>query len=155
MAARQAVERLPGAELTARQAFAHPLDGPDLEACRAAHILLEEIDDGRAPEGKVARLHGPFEFRHRAVQVDVDVHAVAGRDERLGIESAEIDEQEFLACREIFAEQAKAGERAGRPREKRLLGRKTNRLQRVRRQDHRACVGLVVGQGDRDGMGQQ
>ena len=41
------------------------------------------------------------------------------------------------------------------PREKRLFRRKTDRLQRVRRQDHRLGIRLIVGQGDRDRMGQQ
>src|SRR3981189_1659468 len=127
------MERLPRPELATRKAFAYPFDGPDLQACRAAHVgidtildarviernrlpaLVAEIGDGGAPGGGAACLDGPFEFRHRAVEVDEDVHAVAGRDERLGVEPAEIDEQEFLARGEIFAEQAEAGEPAGRP----------------------------------------
>src|SRR5882757_3020704 len=115
VATRQPMERLPRPELATRKAFAYPFDGPDLQARRAAHVgldtildtrviernrlaaLLEEIDDGRAPEGEAACLDGPFEFRHRAVEIDEDVHTVAGRDERLGVEPAEIDEQELLA----------------------------------------------------------
>ena len=173
VAARQTVERLPGPEFAVRQALAHPFDGPDFQACGTAHVgldaildarvierdrlaaLLEEVDDGRAAEGEAVRLNGPFEIRHRTIEVDEDVHAVAGRHERLGVEPAEVDELELLARGEILAEQAKARERPGRPGEQRLFGRESDGLQGVRRQDHRMGIRLIVGQGDRDGMGHQ
>ena len=110
---------------------------------------------GVQPSARLLAWTDAFEIRHRAIEIDEDVHPVAGRDERLGVEPADVDELELLASGEILAEQPKAGERPRRPREQRFLGREADRLQGVRRQDHRMRVRKIVGKGDRDGMGHQ
>ena len=90
------MERLPGPELAARKAFAYTLDRPDLQAGGAADVRLdailntrviererlaalrEEVDDGRTAQRHAGRLDRSFELRHRTVEVDEDIHAVAG-----------------------------------------------------------------------------
>ena len=89
--------------------------GPDFHACRAAYVgldhsdarvverdryatLREEVDDGGAAESEAARLNHRS-VRHRAVQVDENIHPVARRDERLGSSRQKSMKQEFRGAR--------------------------------------------------------
>ena len=97
---------LPRPELAARQALTHALDRPDLQAAGPPHVgldtildarlvernrlaaLLEEVDDRRAAERQAVAPRPSVRDPAPSIEIDEDVHAVARRDQRLGVEPA-------------------------------------------------------------------
>ena len=114
--------------------------------------LRKQVDDRHAAQNQRIIADRALQFRNAAVQIDKNLHPVAAGYQRLGLQTAEIQEQELLREGEVFRQQPEAGEAAGRPGEQRLIRREPDRLDRAGWNQHRSGVIRAIRQCDADSV---
>ena len=113
---------------------------------------LKQIGDRRAPQSQAVHRNAALQIPRRFVEIEKDVHLVAGADQGLGLESGQIKEQELLRERKILGQQAVARERPRRIGEHAFVFGKADRLDGVGPQDHRFRVDCVLRQSHRNAI---
>ena len=67
-----------------------------------SHRCENKFTIGVQPRANTS-VHRSLEFGNRSVQIDKNLHLVAAGKQRFSIDAIEVDKQEFLGKREVFA----------------------------------------------------